>query len=46
MHRKLKEFESHLAKVTTLRKELPLLLSLCEESSEICSILEDLGGDT
>lgn len=44
-HHKLKEIEGHLAEVTTLKKELSLLLSLCEASSEGCPILENLDGD-
>lgn len=39
---KLKEVDTHLESLTTLRNELQLLLNLCKGSEDGCPIIDDL----
>jgi len=39
---KLKDIESHLEELTTLRNELQLLLNLCRGSAEGCPIIDSI----
>ena len=44
-HAKLKDIESHLDDLTTLRNELSLLINLCKGSEDGCPIIEDIDED-
>jgi len=41
---KLKDIETHLEALETLRNELKLLVGLCQENSDGCPIIEGLEG--
>ena len=44
--RKLAEVENHLAGLETLRKELQLLINLCQGSIDGCPIIEGLDNES
>ncbi len=41
-HRKLEEVESHMKELDTLRRELTLLVNLCQGSADGCPIIDEL----